>query len=71
MFIGPLIFFLFVHVCYLRFAGVAALQKYIGSLSGIGMPGVGASSSFSGKEQNKEFMPENVRRPAHDNVHFA
>lgn len=50
---------------------MAALQKYIGSLSGIGMPGVGASSSFSGKEQNKEFMPENVRRPAHDNVHFA
>lgn len=50
---------------------MAALQKYIGSFGSIGMPGVGASSSLSAKEQNKEFMPEKVRRPTHDNVYFA
>ncbi|XWS48521.1 hypothetical protein CRYUN_Cryun13aG0085300 [Craigia yunnanensis] len=36
----------------------AALQKYIGSLGGIGTPGVGSSSSYAPKELNKEVMPE-------------
>ncbi|PIA34613.1 hypothetical protein AQUCO_03700121v1 [Aquilegia coerulea] len=38
--------------------GAAALQKYIGSLGGIGPPGVGSSSSYAPKELNKEVMPE-------------
>ncbi|KAH6815459.1 FTSH protease 11 [Perilla frutescens var. frutescens] len=38
--------------------GAAALQKYIGSLGGIGTPGVGSSSSYAPKELNKEVMPE-------------
>nr|CAB3473611.1 unnamed protein product [Digitaria exilis] len=38
--------------------GAAALQKYIGSLGGIGAPGVGSSSSYSPKEMNKDIMPE-------------
>ncbi|GMY07407.1 ATP-dependent zinc metalloprotease FTSH 11, chloroplastic/mitochondrial [Fagus crenata] len=38
--------------------GAAALQKYIGSLGGIGASGVGSSSSYSPKELNKEVMPE-------------
>ncbi|CAK7324121.1 unnamed protein product [Dovyalis caffra] len=38
--------------------GAAALQKYIGSLGGIGASGVGSSSSYTPKELNKEFMPE-------------
>ncbi|XP_044505354.1 ATP-dependent zinc metalloprotease FTSH 11, chloroplastic/mitochondrial-like [Mangifera indica] len=38
--------------------GAAALQKYIGSLGGIGTSGVGSSSSYSPKDLNKEFMPE-------------
>ncbi|CAI9771978.1 unnamed protein product [Fraxinus pennsylvanica] len=38
--------------------GAAALQKYIGSLGGIGTPGVGSSSSYSPKELNKEVVPE-------------
>lgn len=40
--------------------GAAALQKYIGSLGGIGTSGVGSSSSYSPKELNKEVMPEKV-----------
>ncbi|KAK6135345.1 hypothetical protein DH2020_030933 [Rehmannia glutinosa] len=40
------------------FMGAAALQKYIGSLGGIGTPGVGSSSSYAPKELNKEIMPE-------------
>ncbi|XP_028790800.1 ATP-dependent zinc metalloprotease FTSH 11, chloroplastic/mitochondrial-like [Neltuma alba] len=40
------------------FMGAAALQKYIGSLGGIGTSGVGSSSSYSPKELNKEVMPE-------------
>ncbi|RDX70646.1 ATP-dependent zinc metalloprotease FTSH 11, chloroplastic/mitochondrial, partial [Mucuna pruriens] len=40
------------------FMGAAALQKYIGSLGGIGPSGVGSSSSYSPKELNKEVMPE-------------
>lgn len=40
--------------------GAAALQKYIGSLGGIGTPGVGSSSSYAPKELNKEVMPEKV-----------
>lgn len=38
--------------------GAAAIQKYIGSLGGIGASGVGSSSSYSPKELNKEIMPE-------------
>ncbi|CAA3008038.1 ATP-dependent zinc metalloprotease FTSH 11, chloroplastic/mitochondrial [Olea europaea var. sylvestris] len=38
--------------------GAAALQKYIGSLGGIGTPGVGSSSSYAPKELNKEIVPE-------------
>nr|AVY91714.1 FtsH protease [Saccharum hybrid cultivar SP80-3280]AVY91722.1 FtsH protease [Saccharum hybrid cultivar SP80-3280] len=38
--------------------GAAALQKYIGSLGGIGASGVGSSSSYSPKEINKDIMPE-------------
>ncbi|KAL1206684.1 ATP-dependent zinc metalloprotease FTSH 11, chloroplastic/mitochondrial [Cardamine amara subsp. amara] len=38
--------------------GAAALQKYIGSLGGIGTSGVGSSSSYSPKELNKEITPE-------------
>lgn len=40
--------------------GAAALQKYIGSLGGIGTSGVGSSSSYAPKELNKEVMPEKV-----------
>ncbi|KAI4337951.1 hypothetical protein L6164_016312 [Bauhinia variegata] len=40
------------------FVGAAALQKYIGSLGGIGTSGVGSSSSYAPKELNKEVMPE-------------
>ncbi|EXB36818.1 ATP-dependent zinc metalloprotease FTSH 11 [Morus notabilis] len=40
------------------FMGAAALQKYIGSLGGIGTSGVGSSSSYTPKELNKEIMPE-------------
>ncbi|XP_042505339.1 ATP-dependent zinc metalloprotease FTSH 11, chloroplastic/mitochondrial-like isoform X2 [Macadamia integrifolia] len=38
--------------------GAAALQKYIGSLGGIGASGIGSSSSYAPKELNKEVMPE-------------
>ncbi|KAJ7965384.1 ATP-dependent zinc metalloprotease FTSH protein [Quillaja saponaria] len=38
--------------------GAAALQKYIGSLGGIGASGVGSSSSYAPKELNKEVKPE-------------
>lgn len=38
--------------------GAAALQKYIGSLGGIGASGVGSSSSYAPKELNKEVVPE-------------
>ncbi|KAF2315501.1 hypothetical protein GH714_039954 [Hevea brasiliensis] len=38
--------------------GAAALQKYIGSLGGIGTSGVGSTSSYASKELNKEVMPE-------------
>ncbi|XP_077212613.1 FTSH protease 11 [Tasmannia lanceolata] len=38
--------------------GAAALQKYVGSLGGIGTSGVGSSSSYAPKELNKEIMPE-------------
>jgi len=40
--------------------GAAALQKYIGSLGGIGASGVGSSSSYAPKELNKEVTPEKV-----------
>ncbi|GMI96310.1 FTSH protease 11 [Hibiscus trionum] len=38
--------------------GASALQKYLGSLGGIGTSGVGSSSSYAPKELNKEVMPE-------------
>lgn len=38
--------------------GAAALQKYVGSLGGIGTSGVGSSATYSPKELNKEIMPE-------------
>ncbi|XP_073019204.1 ATP-dependent zinc metalloprotease FTSH 11, chloroplastic/mitochondrial [Primulina eburnea] len=38
--------------------GATALQKYIGSLGGIGASGVGSSSSYSPKDLNKEIVPE-------------
>lgn len=40
--------------------GAAALQKYIGSLGGIGTSGVGSSSSYAPKELNRDVMPEKV-----------
>lgn len=40
--------------------GAAALQKYVGSLGGIGASGVGSSSSYAPKELNKEVTPEKV-----------
>lgn len=36
----------------------AAVQRYVGSLGGIGASGVGSSSSYAPKELNKEIMPE-------------
>ncbi|KAF8380084.1 hypothetical protein HHK36_027554 [Tetracentron sinense] len=38
--------------------GAAALQKYVGSLGGMGTSGVGSSSSYAPKDLNKEVMPE-------------
>ncbi|KAG2709704.1 hypothetical protein I3760_05G253600 [Carya illinoinensis] len=38
--------------------GAAALQKYIGSLGGIGTSGVGSSSSYAPKELNRDVTPE-------------
>ncbi|XP_039060636.1 ATP-dependent zinc metalloprotease FTSH 11, chloroplastic/mitochondrial-like [Hibiscus syriacus] len=40
------------------FMGASALQRYVGSLGGIGTSGVGSSSSYAPKELNKEVMPE-------------
>ncbi|KAM1236499.1 hypothetical protein ACFX2F_037600 [Malus domestica] len=49
---------LFTVAVGLVFVGAAALQKYIGSLGGIGTSGVGSSSSYAPKELNKEVTPE-------------
>lgn len=38
--------------------GAAALQKYIGSLGGIGTSGVGSSATYAPKDLNKEITPE-------------
>ncbi|WOL20486.1 ATP-dependent zinc metalloprotease FTSH 9, chloroplastic/mitochondrial [Canna indica] len=38
--------------------GAAALQKYVGSLGGIGTSGVGSSATYAPKELNKEILPE-------------
>lgn len=43
--------------------GAAALQKYVGSLGGIGTSGVGSSATYAPKEMNKEIMPEKVLLP--------
>lgn len=40
--------------------GVAGLQKYIGSLGGVGTSAAGSSSSYSSKEPTKEVTPEKV-----------
>jgi ATP-dependent metalloprotease len=45
---------------YFRVMGAAALQKYIGSLGGMGASGVGSSSSYSAKDLNKDVTPEKV-----------
>lgn len=56
-----LLLYICVSIIYpVRFMGAAALQKYIGSLGGIGASGVGSSSSYIPKELNKEIMPEKV-----------
>ncbi|XBI18153.1 ATP-dependent zinc metalloprotease FTSH 9, chloroplastic/mitochondrial [Aegilops tauschii subsp. strangulata] len=47
-----------VAVGFMWVMGAAALQKYIGSLGGIGTSGVGSSSSYSAKELNKDITPE-------------
>ncbi|KAM3331114.1 hypothetical protein ACQJBY_027273 [Aegilops geniculata] len=47
-----------VAVGFMWVMGAAALQKYIGSLGGIGASGVGSSSSYSAKELNKDITPE-------------
>lgn len=47
---------------FFRLVGAAALQKYIGSLGGIGTSGVGSSSSYAPKELNRDVMPEKVDR---------
>ena len=44
--------------------GAAALQKYTGSLGGIGTSGVGSSSSYAPKDLNKEVMPEKASNEA-------
>ncbi|CAL9051149.1 unnamed protein product [Musa banksii] len=38
--------------------GAAALQKYVGSLGGIGTSGVGSSATYAPRELNKEILPE-------------
>ncbi|KAK1320753.1 hypothetical protein QJS10_CPA03g00191 [Acorus calamus] len=38
--------------------GANALNKYVGSLGGIGTSGVGSSASYAPKELNKEIIPE-------------
>ncbi|CAN1267667.1 ATP-dependent zinc metalloprotease FTSH 11, chloroplastic/mitochondrial [Linum perenne] len=40
------------------YLGNSAIQKYTGSLGGIGASGIGSSSSLSPKEVNKEVMPD-------------
>lgn len=45
-----------------RVIGAAALQKYVGSLGGIGTSGVGSSATYASKDLNKEIMPEKVRQ---------
>jgi len=40
------------------YVGNSAIQKYAGSLGGIGASGIGSSSSLSPKEVNKEVMPD-------------
>lgn len=49
--------------------GAAALQKYIGSLGGIGTSGVGSSATYAPKDLNKEIMPEKVITVL--NIHLA
>ncbi|KAE8717472.1 ATP-dependent zinc metalloprotease FTSH 4 [Hibiscus syriacus] len=55
-FISTILFTIAVGLVW--FMGAAALQRYVGSLGGIGASGVGSSSSYAPKELNKEVMPE-------------
>lgn len=55
-FISTILFTVAIGLLWLM--GAAALQKYIGSLGGIGASGVGSSSSYSPKDLNKEVVPE-------------
>ncbi|CAH8288007.1 unnamed protein product [Eruca vesicaria subsp. sativa] len=56
--VSTILFTVAVGVVWYLLMGAAALQKYIGSLGGIGTSGVGSSSSYSTKEVNKEITPE-------------
>ncbi|KAG2310462.1 hypothetical protein Bca52824_022019 [Brassica carinata] len=56
--VSTILFTVAVGVVWYVLMGAAALQKYIGSLGGIGTSGVGSSSSYSTKEVNKEITPE-------------
>ncbi|CAD5173423.1 unnamed protein product [Musa acuminata subsp. malaccensis] len=47
-----------IAVGFMWVLGAAALQKYVGSLGGIGTSGVGSSATYAPKELNKEIMPE-------------
>lgn len=48
---------------HFRVMGAIALQRYIGSLGGIGASGVGSSASYAPKDMNKEVTPEKVSDP--------
>ncbi|THU72734.1 hypothetical protein C4D60_Mb04t15290 [Musa balbisiana] len=49
---------LFIVAVGLMVLGAAALQKYVGSLGGIGTSGVGSSATYAPRELNKEILPE-------------
>ncbi|CAG7909857.1 unnamed protein product [Brassica rapa] len=56
--VSTILFTVAVGLVWYVLMGAAALQKYIGSLGGVGTSGVGSTSSFSTKEVNKEITPE-------------
>ncbi|CAN6860932.1 unnamed protein product [Brassica oleracea] len=56
--VSTILFTVAVGLVWYVFMGAAALQKYIGSLGGVGTSGVGSTSSFSTKEVNKQITPE-------------
>lgn len=59
-FFFPLSIYNISWVSIARVMGAAALQKYVGSLGGIGASGVGSSATYTPKELSKEIMPEKV-----------